>query len=187
LPAERLFEILLNAAEYDVPLEESRQLIVNPWLVLDGRHLEHCGLVRPRFTIGHCLVVYFAWKGGLPIVTTNFDVLLEEAAEALGLEPLVEAGSDAQQWTERARPADGVVVWKPHGTIGRPETVRATIERTGLLRPQVARRLEQTFRSRTTLVTGYSGLDLDVFPALRHSRCTVWLTPRSARRRCLWL
>jgi len=176
LPAERLFEILLNAFEYSLPQGTAGQIIVAPWLVLDGNYLERQGLERPRFSIGHGLLAYFGWKRSTPIVTTNFDTLLEEASAALGLIAHVEADANEGSWRERPNSDDEVIIWKPHGTIDRPETIRATIQRTGLLRPNLLRRLEGLFRSTTTFAVGYSGRDLDVFPSLRASANTLWLT-----------
>ncbi|HEY8501837.1 MAG TPA: SIR2 family protein, partial [Solirubrobacterales bacterium] len=121
--------------------------------------------------IVHHLVVYLSWKTGRPVVTVNFDNMLERAAGNLGLRP------DARLDAEPA--VDTVAIWKLHGTVEHPESIRTTLQGITATDRTVLDRIEREFdRSRGCLI-GYSGRDIDFFPFLcgwEAARPVYWLT-----------
>lgn len=108
--------------------------------------------------IVHHLVVYLSWKTERPVVTVNFDNMLERAAENLGLRP------DARL---TARPgADNVAIWKLHGTVENPRSIRTTLQGITATDRTVLSRIQREFERSSGCLIGYSGRDIDFFPFL---------------------
>lgn len=120
-------ELIVNSLPeiyHEVLLELGGERTREIWRVLtmwerpeEAPTLARYGL-RPN--IVHHLVVYLSWKTGTPVITVNFDNMLERAAETLGLRP--DARLDAEP-----RP-DGVAIWKLHGTVERQRSIRTTLQ-----------------------------------------------------------
>ncbi|MDP2232313.1 MAG: hypothetical protein Q8K89_01645, partial [Actinomycetota bacterium] len=92
-----------------------------------------------------------------PILTTNFDLLVEEAAGRL---------------SAVHRPS----ILHLHGRVDRLKTIRITMDRvwSGNL-PEIRRIMGDSLNDRHVFVGGYRGLDSDVFPLLEDARELVWL------------
>ncbi|MGV1048247.1 MAG: hypothetical protein ACOYD4_06960 [Solirubrobacterales bacterium] len=115
-----------------------------------------------RFELGpnlvHQLVVYLAWKLGKPVVTVNFDQMLERAATSLGL------ASDPQL---AAKPeGDSVAIWKLHGTVDDLPSIRTTVQGITAVDKGILARVEHEFVASTGCLIGYTGRDIDFFPFL---------------------
>lgn len=103
----------------------------------------------------HC-VLAAAGRAGAPIVTTNFDELIEDCGAAH--------------------------VLHVHGRLSDPEEMVVRVNQVGLgLTPQIQRALTSAVRERHLFILGYSGRDRDVVRALGKARprSISWLT-RSA-------
>lgn len=105
----------------------------------------------------HYAAVLVAWRSHAPIVTPNYDLLLEEAASRLGL-----------GHTAREPGDDAVAIWKIHGSVDRLDSIRTTLRTITVADWEMLRRVRAVFeRSGTTAcLVGYSGRDLDFFPHL---------------------
>lgn len=106
----------------------------------------------------HYLVVYLAWKTGVPVVTVNFDQMLERAATRLGLQANV--GLDAVTGSE------SVAIWKLHGTVDDPPSIRTTLQGITATDPDALAKVEREFDRGAACLIGYSGHDIDFFPFL---------------------
>jgi len=182
LPAERFFEVLLATLEYTLSPQDARQVTVSPWKGLDPRVIQsHLGSsYLPQPTLGHGLLVYLAWKAGAPIVTTNFDALLELAAQRLGLRAKAYWGDKPGEWPTEPASVDDLGIWKVHGTTSSPESIATTIATTSRAKPLLERRLLSALRGRSVFIVGYSGRDLDLCPVVaRSARPVLWLGPES--------
>ncbi|HVD85906.1 MAG TPA: SIR2 family protein [Solirubrobacterales bacterium] len=119
----------------------------------------------------HHLVVYLSWKSRRPVVTVNFDNMLERAAANLGLRPDPRLG---------AQPGDDTVaIWKLHGTVERRDSIRTTLQGITAADPTVLDRVQREFASATGCLIGYSGRDIDFFPFLcgwREAHPIRWLS-----------
>jgi SIR2-like protein len=115
-----------------------------------------------RFDLGpnlvHHLVVYLSWKAGTPVVTVNFDQMLERAAANLGLR--ADVGLEAETGPE------SVAIWKLHGTVGDLRSIRTTLQGITAADPAVLGRVKREFSKATGCLVGYSGHDIDFFPFL---------------------
>jgi hypothetical protein len=118
---------------------------------------------------GHLLVTHIAAERRTPILTTNFDILLELAAEALGLRPVTSVALPGQPFEPVfAASSDEVAIWKLHGTADNPSSVFSNVRSIAAPKRDVARAAAATLQqpSRRLVVIGYSGSDLDIFPNL---------------------
>ncbi|HET7485195.1 MAG TPA: hypothetical protein VFJ64_07435 [Solirubrobacterales bacterium] len=118
----------------------------------------------------HLLTVYLSWRCGLPLVTVNFDQMLERAAERLGLEPVLSPGA--------AGGADSVAIWKIHGSVDDIGSIRTTLQSITAGSPRELTVIEREFCRAQGCLIGYSGRDIDFFPFLcgwKGARPIYWL------------
>ncbi len=108
--------------------------------------------------IVHHLVVYLSWKTGRPVITVNFDNMLERAAENLGLK--ADARLDAEPGVDK------VAIWKLHGTVERRRSIRTTVQGITATDRTALDRIEREFKRSNGCLIGYSGRDIDFFPFL---------------------
>ncbi len=106
----------------------------------------------------HLLVVYLSWKCRRPVITVNFDQMLERAAEDLGLTP--DVGLDTRS------SGSSVAIWKLHGSVSEPASIRTTLQGITAIDPAVHYRMAREFESSSGCLIGYSGQDIDIFPFL---------------------
>lgn len=134
---------------------------LNIWAVLDREHAIQAG-ANPNS--GHHAVVALAANNGWPVVTTNFDDQIEEAARVQGIPLRCHLLGPETGLTIESRPGAADLL-KVHGTAENPATIRSMdsdlsksyrLIRGIRLRPMPSR----------VLIIGYSGRDFDLFPWL---------------------
>lgn len=112
-------------------------------------------------------------KRGCPIITTNFDRLIERASDQRHIQFKMTTGQ-----FDLSRPAAALL--KVHGTIENRHSLAVTIDHVGAaLDRQRLRTLHALTAGRQILALGYSGLDqFDIIPALASSQhsSVLWIT-----------
>jgi hypothetical protein len=174
--AERDLSLIKGAVPevyHEVLLDLGGSTTRDIWKVLS--EWESPGSRLAHFDLGpnvvHLLVVYLSWKARSPIVTVNFDQMLERAATRLDLRPITGIGERAE--------GDSVAIWKLHGSVEEIDSVRTTLQGITATDPDALGALEREFSRATGCLIGYSGQDIDFFPFL-----CAW---ESARRPVYWL
>lgn len=138
---------------------------VLPWTALEVHKTQPNAFRMPiRPTLGHLATVYLSWKNALPIVTTNFDTLLESAAQALGLVPLPSLPTSTT-W-KRAEKKLQVAIWKVHGSADNPDSICTTLRQISTFNTSLLSELRDLCSSYLPCLLGYSGRDIDLFPFL---------------------
>jgi len=120
----------------------------------------------------HLLTVYLAWRCRTPVVTVNFDQLLERAAEQLGLNPVLNPGESTK--------GDSVAIWKLHGSVDDIDSIRTTLQSITASSPSSLKAIHREFLRARGCLIGYSGRDIDFFPFLcewKDARPIYWLDP----------
>jgi len=112
--------------------------------------------------IGHLALVYLAWKRGLPIITTNYDIRLEQAARKLGLDPIVSHPGTGYRTVGKG--SKKVAIWKVRGSVDIPSSIGTTLYNITHLDEVLMNKLQQLFENHCSCFIGYSGRDLDFFP-----------------------
>lgn len=141
----------------------------------DVSFLRFLGQCRSPNTLHHFLAACVI--NGHPVITANFDGLIEEALRRRGVRPTVVATT--ARFRNALRRPPRFPVWKIHGSFedeGRrdiSDSIRATltaVTQSGLgfeWEPARLRLLHKLLSGRVLLVLGYSGSDdLDILPAL---------------------
>lgn len=102
-----------------------------------------------------CLAHYALAAAGMPIVTTNQDELIEDAAGRLGV---------------------AVDVMHLHGLASRPHSIVTMLSQyVDGLSPPIAQQLRDRLTGCHLVVLGYSGRDLDIMPHLYRAPRVTWL------------
>lgn len=136
----------------------------------------------------HMLLACLARRGKLShLITTNFDLYLEQALALAGVKHKTFIGeeniSDSAPLREipTIGAAAGFRLVKVHGTLAHPSSIQATLEQVG--RPfsrSIQNSLMDLLRDQHVVVVGYSGNDFDVFPLLqaaaRSMASLTWIT-----------
>lgn len=131
----------------------------------------------PQPNAGHHLLVEQAARTGVPVLTTNFDLFLEQAAALQGLDAQVCLPRRDGTFAGEPVRSDAAAVWKLHGTALDPRTLRSQP-------PDLVRSSYNALRTALPsglnrfLIVGYSGRDFDVYP---------WLRALVARADVLWI
>jgi hypothetical protein len=144
-----------------------------------ARLLEVLGTRRP-VTLGHFLIVLLSARAGRPIITTNFDLLLERAAEGLGLQKAV-----ARPFDELLLKEGELSIWKVHGSIDNLARLGAAAVATTMARitqPNLVllAQIAKLAREKHLCLIGYSGRDIDLFPylcQLPDKKAPIWIDP----------
>ena len=119
------------------------------------------------------------------VITTNFDRGIEDAAGALGKQPVVAAAGETISGSlGTLGSAEHGVIWKPHGSLGDPATIRVTLQEVAAERHDSVKlgALAAVLRRFPVLVIGYSGYDHDlssVFRACADDGRRLWWLCRS--------
>jgi hypothetical protein len=129
-----------------------------------------------RPLLAHYLIVWLASKASLPVITTNFDRLLEKAAENLHLSPNIVGPEGPFSINKQFE------IWKVHGTVG---------QKLFALMPQITQpnfkllaALESLYQENHVCFVGYSGRDVDLFPLIKsfkNLRQPFWIDPCPAK------
>lgn len=131
-------------------------------------------------TLAHYLVVNASAAAGVPIVTTNFDRLLEDAAKTLNQNAQA-VGPSEPYWPEGAK----LPIWKVHGSVEAanqdpPDSILATVSQITKPNMLLLRELRALLTKRHVCFLGYSGRDLDLFPLIRNFpdiKPPFWIDP----------
>jgi len=92
----------------------------------------------------HMVLVYLAWRWRLPILTTNFDTMLESAAQMLGLTPLICYNPAAHHFREAFQDNE-VAIWKLHGSVADTKSIHTTLYTITQLHGDLFAKLSQLF------------------------------------------
>lgn len=154
---------------------------VSPWQLLKPdiyppNLLKH--ELRPN--IGHLIVVYLAWRQGLPIITTNFDLFFEQAAHKLDLIPVVSHPDTVGGFSLASERETEVAIWKLHGSVDSPSSICTTLQRISRYDKALVDRLRCLFVRYQSCLLAYSGRDIDLFPFIasymeRIDRLPYWI------------
>lgn len=138
---------------------------------LSSFHLLDCPNAKP--TLAHFLIVALAHAASVPVITTNFDRLLEAAALDMGISAKV-VGSEGPFSAN----SGNFEIWKVHGSVGQPLLA---------LMPQITQPNVDLLDALATIAQGkhlcfigYSGRDIDLFPQIRQfagRNQNVWVDP----------
>ncbi len=142
-----------------------------------------------RPNLYHYLIVWVAAKMQTPVITLNFDTMLEKAADALGIKvsTYIPGCSATRDTLNLERTGSTFVLWKIHGSIGvrddrdRPSLVN-TMTRLAQPNGDLLEALTKWLVGRTVCIVGYSGRDADFFPNFveltrKSSSRAVWIDP----------
>ena len=113
----------------------------------------------------HLVLVYLAWCWRLPVLTTNFDTMLESAAQMLGLVPVTCYDAGAHHF-RAALQENEVAIWKLHGTVADTKSIHTTLYTITQLHRDLFAKLRQLFEEHRACLIGYSGRDIDLFPKI---------------------
>lgn len=144
-----------------------------------ARLLEVLGTNRPA-TLGHLLIALIAARTGGPIITTNFDLLLERAARDLGIKTAVAGPFDEFGFLEGR-----LSIWKVHGSIDQlarfgNAAVMTTMARITQPNLGLLEQIAKLAQKRHLCLIGYSGRDIDLFPylcQLPNKKAPIWIDP----------
>lgn len=155
------------------------------WKSLSPDYLKISGYpVTPN--INHLFIVDYSVKYKVPIFTTNFDCLFEEAAKELGYEyevllPYTDAETNAiQLFRNSSAKSDVAYIFKLHGSIishnvESLEALNTTMVSITKINYPIIDFLEKICRNRHIIFLGYSGRDIDYFPEIK--KRSMSLTP----------
>jgi len=158
------------------------------WKSVSTSYLKSFGYpVEPN--INHLAIVDYAVKTRMPILTTNFDSLFEEAAEQLGYnhQVLLPRTDDERTIIEcfnrRAIRTDTAYIFKLHGSISTSgeeslDSLCTTMTSISRANFRVIDFLEWLCKANHIVFVGYSGRDIDYFPEIKR---------RSLVRRPFWI
>ena len=134
-----------------------------------------------RFNANHLFLAHAAKNGKLStIVTTNFDHLIEDAMQHLGLKPQEDFyvykdrdGFRTYLETRNIFPDERkIYIIKIHGSVEDQNSMIVTMDQTGKgLMEEQANILDYLLHERYFLFVGYSGNDVDIYPKLLRSKC----------------
>lgn len=130
--------------------------------------------------IAHNFIVTHAAHHNVPIFTTNFDTMFEQAATSLGYEPKVYLPSDAPPNLAKANTGNKqVAICKIHGSIcdetGRytPERLLTTITEISSINVPWLEMIARLMEKKYICFVGYSGRDIDMFPEIKRFSSTL--------------
>lgn len=131
--------------------------------------------------INHLFIVDYSAKNNVPIITTNFDILFEEASKELGYKykvvlPYTKDEKDAIESFKNNKITKNIVyIFKLHGTIDSIKTLHTTMTSISKVNFTVIDFLEDLCTSKHIVFVGYSGKDIDCFPEIK--KRTIELKP----------
>ena len=110
----------------------------------------------------HAAIAATAGAGQAPIVTTNYDDLIEQACAAARI-PFATVVND----DDRAQVANGELpIFKIHGCVRQPQTLVVKMSEEPVANTWKSAYLADLIRGRNLFVIGYSGQDFDICPTL---------------------
>ncbi|KGB27084.1 hypothetical protein HPDFL43_00007640 [Hoeflea phototrophica DFL-43] len=102
----------------------------------------------------------------IPIITTNYDMMIERAFDKLALKNAYRSivSSSALPLGQH------IPIFKVHGCASNPVSIVLRMSEEGLLSGWKGELFENLVAGRTLIVVGYSGLDLEICPAIEEAR-----------------
>ena len=131
--------------------------------------------------INHLCIVDYSVKNNVPIFTTNFDTLFEEASNELGYEhkivlPYTEDEKTVIELFKNNKIKENIAyIFKLHGTIDSIKTLHTTMTSISKVNFTVIDFLEDLCNRKHVVFVGYSGRDIDYFPEIK--KRTIELKP----------
>jgi tetratricopeptide (TPR) repeat protein len=169
LPPERLFD---EAGRLRDGVEPAPEVLFEALdtLTVPVHHLleDAVGVSQPN--LAHHVLAGWLGRTCPLVITTNFDRGIEDGAQALGKQPAVAATGDAMKGSlSMLGSAEHGVIWKPHGSLSDPPTVRVTLKEVAAERYDAAKMeaFATVLRRFPMLVIGYSGYDNDLSSVFR--------------------
>ena len=153
---------------YQALIEFVGQRTASMWSIILNPDQYHDQLSRLSLgpDIGHIAVTLLAWMWNLPIVTTNYDIRLEQAARQLGLSPMVCHPRSRQGYRTVRKGAREIAIWKVRGSVDNPDSLETTLYNIAHLGERLRRQLRALFETHRCCLMGYSGRDFDILPAI---------------------
>lgn len=147
-------------------------------LTLDSDNAASASALGPN--LGHIILVYLAFKHGVPLLTLNYDCRFEEAATQLGLETSLRTPA-VFEWTASTAPDQTVRIWKIRGSAVTEEQLDTALHDITRLDARTRDSIVELLEAHRFCLAGYSGRDMDVFPTIVENASEQplhWLTPR---------
>lgn len=141
----------------------------------------HRVVSKPNFA--HLFIVEYSSKNNVPIITTNFDSMFEQACELLGKKYHIVLPTDSPP----AHVTDLVSICKVHGSIqdndGRysPDSLWTTMTQITKVNTSWIEYLKTLMIKRHLCFVGYSGRDIDFFPYIAE------LPKKSGAKKIIWI
>jgi hypothetical protein len=156
---------LVRIMQPEVFFEQASLLLGNGvhdvWKVLDRE------TAKPN--LNHYLLIALASHFRVPIITLNFDTLLEAAAEASGVKPCVYVPGRHDLLpllTSKNTPLGSCAIWKIHGCLKIPGSMQSTMSQLAHPNEKLLRPITELVSRCAIHIVGYSGRDGDFFPEL---------------------
>ena len=129
---------------------------------------------------GHMALIYLAWHWDLPLITVNYDQMLELAARKMGLHPIICHYKAPRGYVIASKQRKEISIWKVHGSVDDIDSIRTTLYDISSLDASLLDKIRQLFESYKSCLIGYSGCDIDLFPNIADFKFpspAFWLGP----------
>lgn len=117
--------------------------------------------------LNHLFIVKYSFLNRVPVITTNFDLMFEKAAEILGIKYKVLLPNDDFNSSDN----ETLYILKVHGSLGSGDnaTKELSITMTSLtkINSSLIKYLYSLMKEKHLCIVGYSGRDLDLYPYIR--------------------
>jgi len=180
-------KVIISDCDYTVQPEIFYESILSVWNSMDAlllwrclspRHLESVG-IQTSPNINHLAMADYSAKNSVPIFTTNFDCLFEEAARDLGYDPIVFLPHTKNElegidsFKKEGTPSGKVCIFKLHGSIEvgeKPDLKTLCTTMTAITKANLPtiNFLEFLCVKYHITFAGYSGRDVDYFPEIKN-------------------
>ncbi|MCL0065302.1 SIR2 family protein [Dehalococcoidia bacterium] len=151
---------------YEALIEFTKREAVSLWEVLTfGQTKKELQPFNLGPNIGHMVLVYLAWRWRVPLITVNYDLMLELAARKMDLDPIVCHHKSPYEYVETKNQKE-ISIWKLHGSVDKVDSIRTTLYTITSLDASLMDKISQLFEKHRACLIGYSGRDIDLFPEL---------------------
>jgi hypothetical protein len=129
---------------------------------------------RPNFT--HLFIAEYSRKNSLPIVTTNFDSMFEQACDLIGIKSHIVLPTDSPHTIS----GDDVLICKVHGSIQdnngeySPHALWTTMTQITKVNTEWIEYINTLMSNKHICFVGYSGRDIDLFPYIAEFPKKSW-------------
>lgn len=165
---ERVINIIQPEIFYERLMILIGDLAIEPWRILKryNHHRTSSGYTLGP-TLAHFLITQYSALASVPIITTNFDTLFEEATKALGYKPV-----QSIPFGFRTTSNQEVAILKVHGSIDQEDhqaKLKIMTTMAMITQPNVGfiKELHSLMKTHHLCLIAYSGRDIDIFPYLK--------------------